>query len=194
MVSHVYDPTWQGRRMLLWGGIGSWDGYSKQRVHDFSLADFLPEKKRSVSSSRWALLSLQDMRALFSWGFWVFQLYSIEVSTDKIFYKCILPQFLCASNLSQPSCPAYGLTRLKPVHQPRLLPHLRLEMRFKAHSGHWQNSVLWDYRPYYHSFLVGYGLGTILNSWSQPFVALNLWLSIRLHTQISKTQVIKSPR
>ena len=40
---------------------GSWKGLSKQRVHGFSLAESLPGKR--FSSSCWALLSSQGMRA-----------------------------------------------------------------------------------------------------------------------------------
>ena len=42
-------------------GKGSWKGYSKQRVHGFSLAEFNCQK--SFSSSCWALLWPQNVRA-----------------------------------------------------------------------------------------------------------------------------------
>ena len=39
------------------GGKGRWEGYGKQRFHSFSLAESLTGRKRSLSSSSWALLS-----------------------------------------------------------------------------------------------------------------------------------------
>ena len=62
MVSHVQVAACQQRRTLLQRGKGSWEGYHKQRVHGFSLAESLPGKKRSLPSC-WALLALQGMRA-----------------------------------------------------------------------------------------------------------------------------------
>ena len=59
----------------FYGGKGSWEGYSKQRVNDFLLAESLPGKKRSVSSSCWTRLSSQVMRA----PILVSQLYLFEV-------------------------------------------------------------------------------------------------------------------
>ena len=44
-------PAWQGKI-----GKGSWEGYSKQSSF-FSLAELLPGKERSLSSSYWALHS-----------------------------------------------------------------------------------------------------------------------------------------
>ena len=56
MASHGKSPYSKGRRTFLKRGKRSWEGYSKQRVHGFSLAEFLPGKKQSLSSSCWALL------------------------------------------------------------------------------------------------------------------------------------------
>lgn len=63
--------TYKGRRTLLQRGKGSLEDYSKQRVQGFSLAESLLGKKRDLSSSCWALLSLQHMRALIL-VFWIY--------------------------------------------------------------------------------------------------------------------------
>ena len=62
MVSPVQVPTQQGKENPFIEGKGSREG-CKQRVPGFSLAEPLPGKKRSLSSSCCALLSLQGMRA-----------------------------------------------------------------------------------------------------------------------------------
>lgn len=50
----------KGRRWRTnsWGRKRSWEHYSKQRVHGFSLAGSLPGKKKGLSFSYWALLLL----------------------------------------------------------------------------------------------------------------------------------------
>ena len=63
MVSHMQIPSQQGKENPFIDRKGSWEGYSKQRVHGFSLAESLSGKKRSLSSSCWALLSSQSMGA-----------------------------------------------------------------------------------------------------------------------------------
>ena len=59
-----HESYWRARESeLLYRGKGSWEGCSKQRVHGFSLAESLPEKKRSLSSACWALLWFHSMTA-----------------------------------------------------------------------------------------------------------------------------------
>ena len=76
MVSHVQVPALQGKEIAFIEGKRKLEGCSKQRVKGFSLAESLPGEKRSPSSSCWALLSLQGVRApptglptLFNCGF-----------------------------------------------------------------------------------------------------------------------------
>ena len=75
MVSHVQVSTWQAKENDFIGGKEDWEDYSKQKVYGFSLAESLPGKKRSLSSSCWALLSPQckippsDLPTLFNRGF-----------------------------------------------------------------------------------------------------------------------------
>ena len=76
MASDVQVPTQQGRNTFIeekreLGGL-----HSKQRVHSFSLAEFLPGKERTVSSSCRTLLPSQSLKVppsghptLFNWGF-----------------------------------------------------------------------------------------------------------------------------
>ena len=45
------------------GGEGNWEGCSQHRLHGFSKAESSPGKKRNISSSSWAPLSLQGLRA-----------------------------------------------------------------------------------------------------------------------------------
>ena len=52
----------QNREDPFMSGKGSGEGYSKQRALGFSLAESLPGKKRSLSSSCWALLWSQSIR------------------------------------------------------------------------------------------------------------------------------------
>ena len=44
-------------------GKGSWESYGKQKLHSVSLAKLLPGKKRGLSSSCWALLLSEGVRA-----------------------------------------------------------------------------------------------------------------------------------
>ena len=46
----------KGRRTLLYRRKESWEGYGKQRVHGFSLAESLPGKNMNLSSSFLVLL------------------------------------------------------------------------------------------------------------------------------------------
>ena len=46
----------KGRRTLLYRRKEIWEGYGKQRVHGFSLAESLPGKNMSLSSSFLVLL------------------------------------------------------------------------------------------------------------------------------------------
>ena len=62
MVNHVQVTAEEGKNTLI-EGKRKWGGYNKQRDHGFSLIQLLPEKKRSLSSSCWALLWLQGRRA-----------------------------------------------------------------------------------------------------------------------------------
>ena len=55
--------TKEGEHYFIEREKGSWEGSSKQRVRGFLLAESLPGKKRSLSFSCWALLSLQGVRA-----------------------------------------------------------------------------------------------------------------------------------
>ena len=57
------DPAQQEKEDAFIQGKGSWEGCSKQRVHGFLLAETMPRKKRSLSSSSWALLPSQGVRA-----------------------------------------------------------------------------------------------------------------------------------
>ena len=53
----VKSPPSKGRRTFLKRGKRSWEGYNKQKVHGFfSLAEFLPGKNWSLSSSCWVPL------------------------------------------------------------------------------------------------------------------------------------------
>ena len=72
----------QNREDPFMSGKGSGEGYSKQRALGFSLAESLPGKKRSLSSSYWALLLLQGMTV----SPLVSQLYLSEVSLN--FFYC----------------------------------------------------------------------------------------------------------
>ena len=67
-----------------WGRKGRWEGCSQHRLHGFSKAESSPGKKRNISSSSWALLSLQGLRALpsylltvLNWGFSLLIFYSV---------------------------------------------------------------------------------------------------------------------
>ena len=50
MASYVQVPAGQGKENAFIEGKGSWEGYSKQRVRGFSLAESLPGNE-SLSSS-----------------------------------------------------------------------------------------------------------------------------------------------
>ena len=62
MVSHIQISKWQGKENAFMVRKGGWENFSKQRVHSFKLAAFLPGK-RTLSFSCYALLSSQSMTA-----------------------------------------------------------------------------------------------------------------------------------
>ena len=75
-MSQMQLPTWQGENALRERKKKkSWEDCSKWRVLSFSLAESLPGKKRSPSSSCWALLLSQKgappsgLSTLFNWDF-----------------------------------------------------------------------------------------------------------------------------
>ena len=79
MVSHGQVPTQQRKENVFteWQKKKTtWEGYSKQRVQGFSLAEYLTGNKRGLSSSCWFLLLWQGIGP----PPLVFQIYLIEVS------------------------------------------------------------------------------------------------------------------
>ena len=78
MVSHVQVSAHQGRASVFMEGKIMLEGNSKLRAHDFLLAESLPGKKGSLSSSQWLSVvilgpesSLSDPQALFNWVFYL---------------------------------------------------------------------------------------------------------------------------
>lgn len=53
-VSHIQISTWQMKENAFMVRKGGWESFSKQRVHSFKLAAFLPGK-RTLSFSYYAL-------------------------------------------------------------------------------------------------------------------------------------------
>lgn len=76
MASYIQAPALQGKESTFMEGRGNCEGCSPQRALGFSLAQFLQQKKRSLSSSSWALLSslcmgspLSGLPTVSNWGF-----------------------------------------------------------------------------------------------------------------------------
>lgn len=78
----------KARNTLLLGAGGGrgngWEGCSQHRLRGFSKAESSPGKKRNISSSSWALLSSQGLRAVpsclltvLNWGFSLLIFYSV---------------------------------------------------------------------------------------------------------------------
>ena len=76
MSRHVQVPKPQEQENTFIGRKRELGGYCKHRLLGFSLAESLPGRKRGLSSSSWALLLSQGVRA----SPLVSQLYLIEVS------------------------------------------------------------------------------------------------------------------
>ena len=98
MVSHMQVSAHQGKANVFMEGKRMLEGNSKLRAHDFLLAESLPGKKGSLSSSWWLSVvilgsesSLSGPRAIFNWVFYLLIFLYLPLLLKICFQKhCLL--------------------------------------------------------------------------------------------------------